>query len=107
MKGGYTRMPIPFRFAELLRRTRQERGLTQDELATIIGVRNVGAVKNWEQGRALPDDNKIEALSAVVSMSADDLRNLKLYEQLQGRGLDVDRFAEWTRDRMPNLRLAS
>lgn len=37
-----------------VRATREQLGLTQDQFATMIGV-SVATLRNWEQGRRLPD----------------------------------------------------
>ncbi len=40
------------RLYETIRKARRERGLTQEQLAEVMGV-SVGAVSKWEQGDSL------------------------------------------------------
>ncbi len=40
------------RLYETIRKARRERGLTQEQLAEVMGV-SVGAVSKWEQGGSL------------------------------------------------------
>ena len=44
---------------ELLAELRQDRGLTQDQLAEIISV-SPGTISNYEHGRHLPDLDKLK-----------------------------------------------
>ena len=52
---------------ELLAELRQDRGLTQDQLAEIISV-SPGTISNYEDGRHLPDLDKLKMI-ADYSMS--------------------------------------
>lgn len=45
-------------FKDVLKKLRDERGLTQEELADALGVRP-GAIGNYEQGQRLPKDDKM------------------------------------------------
>ena len=56
----------------LIRRLRQEKGLTQKMLAERIGVSDK-AVSKWETGRGAPDIGLVNALSAVLNVSAERL----------------------------------
>ncbi len=102
-------MPAPVRVADLIRLNRVERGLTQEEYAELIGLswKQRSAVGQWEKGKTHPEDEKIDPLAAALGMSAEDLRNLKIYEKLSGNGVDVDDFAKWVASRMPKLRRAA
>lgn len=58
---------------ERLHRLRKLRGLTQGELATRLGV-SKPTVWAWEQGRARPIEERLEAIAQVLGVSAVDLR---------------------------------
>ena len=45
-------------FKDVLKKLRDEKGLTQEELAEALGVRP-GAIGNYEQGQRLPKDDKM------------------------------------------------
>ena len=51
---------------------RKEKGITQDELASYIGV-SKAAVSKWEIGKGLPDIGIIEELARALSVSIGEL----------------------------------
>ena len=53
-------------------RLRKEKGLTQEELATTLGVSNQ-AVSKWEAGKCYPDLEWIPALARLFGISIDAL----------------------------------
>ena len=65
--------PTPFAVAlgQRLARRRQQRGLSQAELAAALGV-SVRRIASWEQGRRLPAD-WAGRLADALAMSADEL----------------------------------
>ena len=58
--------------AHLIRRLRQEKGLTQAQLADIIHI-SAKAVSKWERGAGLPEASLIPALSQALGASAEAL----------------------------------
>lgn len=58
---------------ERLHRLRKLRGLTQGELATRLGV-SKPTVWAWEQGRARPIEERIEAIAQALGVDAAELR---------------------------------
>ena len=59
-------------FMESLLELRRGKGLSQEELATQVGVSRQ-AVSKWETGEAMPDLNKLLALSDALGVSIDRL----------------------------------
>ena len=57
---------------ELLPILRKERGLTQEELATALGISRQ-AVSKWEKGQAVPSADNLLALSRVYEMTVEEL----------------------------------
>lgn len=55
-----------------LREKRLERGLTQEEVATQLGV-SYQAVSKWERQEGLPDVTLLPALARLFHTTADDL----------------------------------
>jgi transcriptional regulator with XRE-family HTH domain len=85
-------------FGQRVRRLREKRGLTQDELATAIGV-TIGIVSRYERNVHLPTADKVVALARVLHVTADCLlrgdrkgeepvpfQNVRLFERF--RSLD-------------------
>lgn len=63
------------KFGQRLKSLRLERGMTQEDLATSIGV-TVVAVRNWERGTRKPTMDGIIALGRALKISADILLDL-------------------------------
>ncbi len=59
-------------FGERLKDARRSKGLTQKELADIIGARH-NSVSNWESDRNKPDTDTIELLCRVLNVSPSHL----------------------------------
>ena len=59
-------------FASRLRKAREERGLTQQAVADLLGI-SKSTYSGYETGKREPDVFKIKALSEVLSISADVL----------------------------------
>ena len=57
---------------EAIKRLREERGLTQRQLACALGVTDK-AVSKWESGRGLPDITLVEPLACALGVSVAEL----------------------------------
>ena len=57
---------------EIIRKKREEKGLTQAQLAKTLGV-TAKAVSKWETGAGLPDVSLFEPLSAALALSVTEL----------------------------------
>lgn len=60
------------KLAEKLQTLRKERGMSQENLAEIIGVSRQ-AVSKWESGQSYPEMDKLIALSELFNVSIDSL----------------------------------
>lgn len=63
------------RFADALRLRREERGLSQAEVADRLGV-GQQAVSQWESGQSLPRPSRIAQLSVVLQVDMEQLWRL-------------------------------
>lgn len=61
-------------FAQRVKRLREDRGLTQEELAASLGLTRP-AVGRWESGRSKPRLDKLDQLAALLGTSAYYLLN--------------------------------
>ena len=59
-------------FAQTLKRLRQEKGISQQELADLIGV-HVRQVSKYEMGTSLPTLERIKRMAEVLGVSADEI----------------------------------
>jgi transcriptional regulator with XRE-family HTH domain len=60
------------RFGERLRRRRKDQGLSQDEVAALIGV-SQPTVGKWENGRAMPEPQYHERLAVFLDANTADI----------------------------------
>lgn len=60
------------RITLLIRKKRMEKGMTQLELADLLGVTQ-GAVMKWETGRCLPSLERMIQISHIFDCSIDEL----------------------------------
>ncbi|MBR6788664.1 MAG: helix-turn-helix transcriptional regulator [Clostridia bacterium] len=61
-------------FSEFLFNLRKEKGLTQANLADMLGVTNK-AVSKWERGEAMPETAQLLPLSRILGVTVDELLN--------------------------------
>ncbi|MDF2683974.1 MAG: hypothetical protein K0R47_5164 [Brevibacillus sp.] len=54
-----------------IRAAREEKGLTQDELANKLGVKNRASVANYEAGRTVPPGDVIRELANILNIDSD------------------------------------
>lgn len=59
-------------FAEKMQKLRKERGMSQENLADVIGVSRQ-SVSKWESGQSYPEMDKMIALSELFDVSIDNL----------------------------------
>ena len=59
-------------FNEKLQELRKRKGLTQEELATILYVSRT-AISKWESGRGYPNIDSLKAIAQFFSVTVDDL----------------------------------
>jgi transcriptional regulator with XRE-family HTH domain len=57
---------------EQIRRARIEKGLTQKQLADLLGVKN-NSISDWEKGKSKPHVDIIELLMGVLDIDANTL----------------------------------
>lgn len=60
------------KIGKLISKLRKQKGLTQQELADMVGIGNQ-AVSKWERGITIPDISIINELSKILEISSDEL----------------------------------
>lgn len=55
-----------------IERLRKKRGMTQTELAAVLGVSQAN-ISMWESGEALPRTDKLPALARILNCTIDEL----------------------------------
>ncbi|KAA9302308.1 MULTISPECIES: helix-turn-helix transcriptional regulator [unclassified Aerococcus] len=61
------------KIAEILRQSRLDLNLTQQEVANKIGVQ-VGSIANWERGRCLPSADYLLDLVSIYKIEFKDFK---------------------------------
>lgn len=82
-------------FHEKLKELRQQRGLTQEELAKALYVSRT-AISKWESGRGYPNIDSIKAIAKFFSVSLDEL--LSSREVLEIAEADEKQKEKYIRD---------
>ena len=62
---------------EVIYNLRKEKGITQDQLGTFIGV-STAAVSKWESGISYPDITILPVIATFFNISMDELFNFKI-----------------------------
>ena len=57
----------------LIKEYRMANGLTQTQLATLLGYRSSTIITMWESGERRPPSNKLPELAKILGCSIDDL----------------------------------
>ncbi len=70
---------MQIRIGEKIRTLRKQKNLSQETLATALGV-TFQAVSKWEQGTTMPDIAAIPAIASFFGVSTDELFDFNLYE---------------------------
>ena len=76
-------------FSELLKQCRKQKGISQAELASKLGVTQQ-AVGKWESGRSSPDPATVARIAEILSTTADFL--LGLYRPVSNVTTPEERF---------------
>ena len=71
---------------KVIRKYRKELGLTQEEMATSLGV-TTPAVNKWENENTLPDINLLAPIARLLGISTDELLSFK--DNLTDEEVDV------------------
>ena len=79
---------------ETIRQLRKERGLTQEQLAEVMGV-SIPAISKWETGQSAPELNAVVALADFFCVSVDCLVGHRIRrEELDGLLDELDRLQQ-------------
>ncbi len=64
-------------FAVRLRQARERSGLTQQQIATAIGLSNYNSYQYWERAQRWPSTEYLASLCKTLGVSADELLGLR------------------------------
>ena len=83
----------------ILRELRKQRGLTQQQLADMVGVLNV-SISNYERGAQMPDILTLKKIANVLGVSTDVLLGLDSPEKETPQTLEA-RSVSFAMDSLP------
>lgn len=89
-----------FEIGKFIAQMRKEKGMTQEELAKIMGVTDK-SVSRWENGKTLPDISLLVELSEVLNISLGELlkgKRLNRDEQVEEKKL-IDNIIDYDNDK--------
>lgn len=78
------------KIGEMISRTRQNLGMTQEELASRLGVTSQ-AVSRWERGGGLPDIALVPGICEILQISADELLGITAKSVVENGDFAMDR----------------
>ncbi|GJM84091.1 hypothetical protein HMSSN139_65870 [Paenibacillus sp. HMSSN-139] len=91
------------RFAENLKRIREWRDLTKEELGERVGVSGV-TIGYWETGRNEPRMGKVEQVANVLNVDIDDLLFSDDFEEIKAHAkIEVSEVKQQAIDLIKNL----
>lgn len=72
---------------EIISTLRKEKGMTQKEVADLLGVTDK-AVSKWERDVAFPDTATIPKLAEIFEVSVEELMNVKASRVSESKGIE-------------------
>lgn len=88
---------MPDTFGERLKLSRKNAGLTQSELANLIGI-SIKTVQRWELEQRQPRVEEIKALAKALNVSEQDLLNDNSSTQSSGWVLNIKTASDFTEE---------
>lgn len=76
-------------FGKRLQQVRKAAGLSQEQLAELVGMSRQ-AVSKWETDQAAPDIDKLASLCGVLGVSADELLGRDVPPGREGQGANLE-----------------
>lgn len=76
-------------FGKRLQQVRKAAGLSQEQLAELVGMSRQ-AVSKWETDQAAPDIDKLASLCGVLGVSADELLGWDVPPGREGQGANLE-----------------
>ena len=86
------------KFGKKLRRLREEKGISQQELANILGYKSNSYIYDIERGSFTPSEEKIKRLAKALKVSFSEIKNLMFVSKLEDLGIKDPHFISMLRD---------
>ena len=79
-------------FGHKLRKLRKERGLSQQELAKMLGYKSNGYIYDIERGDFIPSDRKIKKLARALTVPFSKIKDILFESKLESMGIKEPAF---------------
>jgi len=89
-------------FGQKLRRLREKKGLTQQQLAEKLGYVTNSYISDVESGRFIPSKDKLRKIAKALRVPFKELNNLLMESKLEELGIREPELLELFRD-IPDL----
>lgn len=89
-------------FGKKLKQIRQEKGISQEDLAERLGVGSNSYISDSERGRFLPSDEKLKAWADIMGITWEEVEDLKVDAELERLGLTDPGFTMMFKE-VPNM----
>ncbi len=85
-------------FGQKLRRLREERGISQQELAKRLGYKSNSYIYDIERGDFIPSDEKIKRLAKALMIPSFRIKEILFESKLEDMGIKDPRFIGMFKD---------
>ncbi len=91
-------------FGQKLRRLREERGISQQELAKRLGYKSNSYIYDIERGDFIPSDEKIKRLAKALMIPSFRIKEILFESKLESLGIKDRHYISMLKD-YPRLRV--
>jgi transcriptional regulator with XRE-family HTH domain len=85
-------------FGQKLRKLREEKGLTQQTLATKLGYVTNSYIADAEDGKFIPSKNKLKKIAKALNLSNSHIDNLLIESKIEELGIQKPELIALVRD---------
>lgn len=85
-------------FGKRLRQLREEKGISQQGLARILGYKSNSYIYDIEKGSFIPSEEKIKRLAKALKVSFSKIKNLVFVSKLEDLGIKDPHFINLLKD---------
>ncbi len=89
-------------FGQKLRKLREEKGISQQELAKMLGYKSNSYIYDIERGDFIPSDKKIKRLAKALTVPFSRINDILFESKLESLGIKEPDFINMLKD-YPNL----
>ena len=86
------------RFGQRLKKLREEKGISQSQLAKKLGYVNNGYISDIERGEFVPSDKKLQRIAKALDVPFSQLKDLVLEIKLKQLGIKEPQLINLFRD---------